>query len=92
MNYKMIANLIGRILCVEAVFLLPSAGISLYFREYDTIFPILISVLLMAVIGILLMKPKYKADYYPREGFIAVALAWIVISVFGALPFYISGE
>lgn len=93
MNYRMIASLIGRILCVEALFLLPAAGISLYYGEYGTIRAILLSVVIMAAAGLILLRFKQvRKSYYAREGFVAVALAWIVISVFGALPFYLSGE
>ena len=92
MNIRMIANLIGRVLCLEAFFLLPSAGISLIYKEYDIIFAILISVVIMAAVGGLLQFFKQtRKTYYAREGFVAVALTWVVISIFGALPFYISG-
>jgi len=89
----MIANTIGRILCVEALFLLPAAGISLIYGEYQTIQTILISVVITALAGLILLRFKQtRKSYYAREGFVAVALAWIVISFFGALPFYFSGE
>lgn len=92
MNYKIIANVIGRILCIEAVFLLPAAGVSLYYREFGVIAPIVITVLLMAAAGVLLLLPKPgPTPYYAREGFVAVALTWLMISVFGALPFFFSG-
>ena len=53
----------------------------------------IVTAVLCAVIGILLTarKPKNK-NYYAREGFVIVALSWIVMSLFGALPFVISGE
>ncbi len=92
MNYKMIANVIGRILCIEAVFLLPACLISLYYGEMGVIGPIIISVLLTAVVGVLLLLPKPgQSPYYAREGFVAVALTWLMISIFGALPFFLSG-
>ena len=92
MNYKMIANVIGRILCIEAVFILPACLISLYYGEMAVILPIVISALLTAAVGMLLLQPKPgQTPYYAREGFVAVALSWLMISVFGALPFYISG-
>ena len=92
MNYKMIANVIGRILCIEAVFILPACLISLYYGEMAVILPIVISALLTAAVGMLLLQSKPgQTPYYAREGFVAVALSWLMISVFGALPFYISG-
>lgn len=93
MNYRIIANIIGRILCVEAGFMVPAAAVSLGYREWDAMWAILLSVAAAAVTGLLLLLPRSgKRNYYAREGFVAVALAWIVISLFGALPFYISRE
>lgn len=93
MNYKMIANLIGRILCVEAAFLVPAVAISTYYQETGAMRALWTSIIVIACAGVLLLLPKpVKKDYYAREGFISVALAWIVISLFGALPFFLSGE
>lgn len=93
MNIKMIANLIGRILCLEAAFLLSAALVSLYYGEPGALRAIGVSAFITAGTGALLMLPHPKKNsFYAREGFISVALSWIVISLFGALPFYISGE
>lgn len=93
MNNRVIANLIGKILCVEAAFLLPAAAVSAYYREPAAFKAILLTIAYMVLAGtiLLLLRPDRKI-YYAREGFVSVALAWIVMSVFGALPFYLSGE
>ena len=92
MNYKFIGNVIGRILCVEAAVLVPAVGVSLFYREFRTALAILISAAVTAVAGLLLLLPKAgKKNYYAREGFVSVGLAWIVISLFGALPFFLDG-
>ncbi|MCI8622495.1 MAG: TrkH family potassium uptake protein [Provencibacterium sp.] len=93
MNFKMVANLLGRILCVEALFLLPAVAVSLYFGEADAARALAVSCVITAGAGGLMLIPRpKKKNFYAREGFIVVALAWIVISLFGALPFYISRE
>lgn len=93
MNFKLLANLLGRILCAEAAFLLPAAGVSLYYHELGALRSILISAGITAVAGVLLMLPRpAHKNYFAGEGFVSVAMAWIVLSLFGALPFYIGGE
>lgn len=91
MNYQMIGFVIGRILLVEAVLMaLPLLTAGLY-REALT--PFLVPMLLLACVGLILggRKPERTA-LYAREGLAVVSLAWIAMSVFGALPFVISGD
>lgn len=93
MNYKLLANLLGRILCAEAAFLLPAAAVSIYYDELGALRSILLSAAITAVAGVLLMLPRpTHNNYFAGEGFVSVAMAWIVLSLFGALPFYIGGE
>ena len=47
-------------------------------------------VILACAIPLMLIKPKDK-NIYPKEGFAIVAIGWLLISFFGALPFYFSG-
>ncbi len=93
MNFKMVANLLGRSLCVEAIFLLPAIAVSLYFGEAQSARALALSFAATALTGGLMiaLRPK-KKNFYAREGFVTVAIAWLVISLFGALPFYISRE
>ncbi len=93
MNYKMILHTIGKILCVESALMIPAFFISLGYGEADSMRGLATTIVLTAAIGILLLillVPKNK-NFYAREGFFTVALAWIVISLFGALPFFFSG-
>ena len=56
-------------------------------------FSFLLAVILCLIPGVLLIRKKPRNSFfYAKEGFVAVALSWIVLSVFGAVPFYISGE
>ena len=87
----MIGYVIGRILLTEAVLLLLPMITALCYRESPV--PFLIPMLLLAAVGSAmgLRKPK-KTALFARDGFAVVALAWIAMSAFGALPFVISGD
>ena len=91
MNYRMMGFVIGRILLAEALLLLLPLAVTLGYGE--TPVPFLIPMALLAAAGGLLSfkRPKQTA-LYARDGLPVVALAWIAMSVFGALPFYISGD
>lgn len=92
MNYKVLSYYIGRILCLEALLLLPPLGISLYMGEESVVRAIAITMAALLIPGLIagLHKPA-KPQMYAREGFVIVALCWIVMSLFGALPFFLSG-
>ena len=94
MNYKLLFNLLGRILCAEGIFMLPAAVVSIYYKEAGSFRSILISAVVTIIFGVLLMlpHPKSRKNYSAGEGFITVAMAWVILSLFGALPFYIGGE
>jgi trk system potassium uptake protein TrkH len=92
MNYRMIKNILGWILIFEAAFMsLPLLTAAIY--KEKVFFSFLISIGICLLIGFLLVcrRPKDRT-LYSREGFVIVALSWIVLGVFGALPFVISGE
>ena len=92
MNYKIVSGTLGRLLWAEAVFLCLPLSVSLYYKE--NIYHIyLLTIGLLAAAGAVLNIPKpEKRTVYAREGFVIVALSWILLSFFGALPFVFSGE
>lgn len=93
MNFKMVSSLLGRSLCVEAIFLLPAIGVSLYYHESEAAMALAITLAAALLAGGLMCIPRPKKEsFYAREGFVTVAIAWLVISLIGALPFYISRE
>ncbi|WP_101910576.1 TrkH family potassium uptake protein [Marasmitruncus massiliensis] len=93
MNFKMVVYLIGHILRLEALFMVPAMAISFFGKEPVSAraFFITIMVLLSVSLFATFRKPKSRG-FYTREGFLVTALAWMVMSLFGALPFFISGE
>lgn len=87
----MIGFVIGRILLTEAVLLVLPMAVALLYGEAAT--PFLIPMLLVAVCGLLLSARKpARTSLYARDGLAVVALAWLLMSLFGAMPFVLSGD
>ena len=93
MNHKTVFNVVGKIILVEALLLSLPAVVSLIYRE-DCFWAFLTVIALSVLIGSLLTWiPKAKdAVIYAKEGFVIVSLAWISMSLIGALPFFLTGE
>ena len=93
MNKRMILYIQGAILLIEsAIMVLPIAA-ALIYRETSGVW-FFYTALAAAICGFAAMKlskPRTKT-IYAKEGLITVALGWIVLSLFGALPFTLSGE
>lgn len=86
----MIGFVIGRILWTEAVLLLLPALVSLLYGE--PALPFLAPILLLLLAGLPLCRRPKQTALYARDGFAVVALAWLLMSAFGALPFVLSGS
>lgn len=94
MNIRYIGKTLYRVLLIEIVFMLPSLIITLLDGEGDVAWAFIKSILLtLAVSGILwVLCRKAGREFYAQEGMVSVGLAWIIMSFFGCLPFYISGQ
>ena len=94
MNVKMMGKFLSQIIAIEAVFMLPALGISLYRGEGAAVEGFLYTLALMVLLGGLLHLICRKADniFGAREGFVCVGISWIVLSLLGCLPFVISGN
>ena len=92
MNFHIIRRIIGLIMAVEAVVMTPALLISAVQGERYAVLGFVAAICLLLALGLPLAvwKPKRKG-YYAREGFVTVGLSWITVSLFGALPFCISG-
>lgn len=92
MHYPIVCYVQGQILKIEGALLLVPALTGLLYREQAAAAYLLIAVICEAI-GLLLTlcRPK-KFVLYAREGMVSVALAWIVLSLFGALPFVLCGD
>lgn len=92
MNRKMIFRILGNIITFEGIIMLLPFLVSLIYKEHTAMYFIVTAVVTM-IIGYTLSHIKTKNKHiYAKEGFIIVALGWVVVSVIGAIPFYISGE
>lgn len=92
MNKRMMAYVLGLLLLCEAgLLLLPLAIAFIYGDKTIPDFLLTIGILLLSGGVLASLKPKDKT-IYARDGLVIVALGWIALSLFGALPFYFSGE
>ena len=91
MNMKMTTYILGKMLGVEAAVLILPAFVGSLYDENISSFLITSLLLLVFYLAFGVKKPK-NTTIYGKEGFVIIALAWVLWSVFGALPFYFSGE
>lgn len=92
MNKSIVLYIIGWILTVEAGLLsLPIIVAIIYGEKSGYAFLITLGLCLLIGIPLIIHKPKSRI-FFSKEGFVSVALGWIVLSIVGALPFYISDE
>ena len=91
MNYRMVFNMMGKILLIMAVVMLLPIIVSVLSSASDLV-ALVASALITAGIGglLLLVKPRSNA-IYAKEGFVIVALSWVMMSLLGALPFLFGG-
>ena len=91
MNYRIITSILGRILAIEAGLLLLPLVVSVLYGEAVMPFVWTIGLCLAGGGALLALGHKHTGTLHPREGFASVSLSWVVISLFGALPFVFSG-
>ncbi len=94
MNYKMMGRFMAQMVAIEAVFMIPALGISLYAGEWAAVRGFLWALAAMLAVSGILYALCRKAGriFGAREGMVCVGLSWVVLSLLGCLPFYISGE
>ena len=92
MNYRIILYITGWVFNLQAIFMVLPCITALIYQE-DEIYDFLIPILICLAVGILLTRnrPANKV-FYIKDGCVAVALSWIILSITGALPFIISGS
>ncbi|NLL60683.1 MAG: TrkH family potassium uptake protein [Tissierellia bacterium] len=92
MKVKTVLKVLGIVLFWEAVLMVPPLLISIYDKSYE-IKAFLIALATCASTGFILSRFTFdRTEMRKREGYAAVALSWLVMSLFGALPFYLSGS
>lgn len=94
MNYKILGKILGKIMILEGALMVAPLAISLIYKEpFLNTLAFMVPIFLLFGAGFLLqlLKPK-RNSFYQKEGFALTALAWIVMALFGAIPFMINRE
>ena len=91
MNFRMIAYILGWILIFEALFMAVPLITAVWFGERAFWYFLLTAGLCLLAGWLMIRKKPDRKELYSREGNVIVAFSWIWLSIFGALPFYISG-
>lgn len=92
MNYKMMGRFTAQMLLIEGIFLIPALLISLFLGESAAAYGFAVTLGLIALVG----GPMYffcrdaKSAFYATDGMVCVAVSWFVLSLVGAIPFYVS--
>ena len=91
MNFRIVLRSLGVLLICEAIAILPSIAVSIIYND-GTVSAFAYTSLITVILGLILfgVKPE-KRSIYARDGFAIVGFGWILISFFGALPFFLSG-
>ena len=93
MNYRVIVRLTALTMLILGLFMIPALLISLFRGEYSAVQGFGLSMLVCLVLGApFFFLRSIKASVRAREGYITVALSWILVSLVGALPLYLSRE
>ena len=92
MNNKMIVYIIAKMLGVEGAVLLIPAFVAFLYGESDVIQFLIVSAVLGAIFFIFGRKRPENKVIYAKEGLVIVGFAWILWSLFGALPFVLTGS
>ena len=89
----MVCHTVGWIVLLEAVLLVPSLLVSLLYRNTCTSAFLITIGIALALGGAMLQiaRPRTKV-IYAKEGFAITTLAWLLMSLIGALPFFLSGQ
>lgn len=91
MNYAIAFRILGIILSIESVFMLPPLIMSIILHDGATN-AFLITIIIMLINSAVMIKamPKEREKVSPKDGLLIVSMAWIIVSIFGAVPLYIS--
>lgn len=92
MNYRMTFYSLGYVMRVEAVFMLLSLSIALYYGERTAAASFIATIFLILCFSLpISWKKPENRNIFAKEGLLIVALSWVAMSFFGCLPFFFSG-
>ena len=88
----MIAYILGWIMKLEGLFMLIPVLVALIYREHNGVWFAIVAVCALVFGAVVTHKKPESNVFYMREGCIATAMSWFIMSVIGCLPFFLSGE
>lgn len=92
MNYSIIRYVLGIVLKFESLFLLLPVFVGILYGEKGAWYFLATAAMCLLIGELLSLKKPGSYVFFAVEGFVSVSLSWVVLSLFGALPFWISGE
>ena len=93
MNYSIISYIIGWVLMLEGGFLMFPAVCGFIYREQKAALAYLAVGAVSLLFGFLMTRKKRKnQQFFAKEGFVIVALCWVILSMIGAVPFVLCGD
>ena len=92
MNYSMIIFILGHLLRYEAIFMLLPTITGFIYGEHESVAFLCVAMVTFLIGTVLSCKSTDTKQLHPKDGSITVAFGWIVLSIFGALPFTLSGD
>lgn len=93
MNYRIIIYFLCNVMRIEALFMVPALAVSLYYGETGTAMSFLATIVILLLCSLPgFLTGQNKRQLYAKDGLVLAASVWIVLSIFGALPFFLSGE
>ena len=94
MNYKLLGKILGKIMILESILMLAPLIVSLAYKEgLRNYIAFIVPTIVLAVLGGIMQIPKpQRRSLYQKEGFALVALVWIIMTLFGAIPFFINRD
>ena len=92
MNFRMILYILGWVSNIMAACMALPCAVGAFYGEKEWK-AFAVTALALLVFGLLLTVKKPKKNiFYTRDGFLTTALAWVMMSIFGAIPFFATGE
>lgn len=94
MNYIKLGRILGKIMVLEGILMLAPLVVGLIYKESVlNILAFAVPIFILVLLGLLMQIPKPKREaLYQKEGFALVAMVWIVMTLFGAIPFVINRD
>jgi trk system potassium uptake protein TrkH len=94
MNYKLIIKMISYLLIITSLFMFIPLGIAFYNGDNESLYAIGISIIIAVIFFIfawIFTRKNKNTSLSTRDGFLFVTLSWAIVSLLGALPYYLSG-